>query len=246
MKRGRHGMVEVPTGFEWVPRGFAPLDGDSVWRVWEQPQEKGQYIASMDPSDDDETDRGESAWTAIQIINHRTLEQAAEYRTREPVSLAKIQLYLAALYWNQAFIVVERTGGFGTGTLNTIYHDFKYPRPRVYFKRPAGDAKERESDRLGWSTDRQTKPELIEKGEELLIEGTHGIRSRLLASEFTTYVREPGGKTRPEKNAFADLLMAWLIGQKIAYEVKPRTDRLPGQGVTSMISESVQRRWQVR
>jgi hypothetical protein len=243
MKRGRHGMVEVPTKFEWVPRGYAPLDGDSVWRVWEEPEEKGQYVASMDPSDDEETDRGENAWTAIQIINHKTLKQAAEYRTREPMALAKIQLYVAALHWNQAFVVVERTGGYGTGALNTIYHDFKYPRPRVYFRRAVGDARERESDRLGWSTNRETKPDLIETGETLLLEGTHGIRSRLLAGEFTTYVKLPNGRTQPEKNAFADLLMSWLIGQKIAYEVKPRSDRVPGSGTVSMLSDSVKSRW---
>jgi hypothetical protein len=67
-----------------------------------------------------------------------------------------------------------------------------------------------------------------------------------LADELTTYVRDPNGKTRPEKNKFADLLMAWLIGQYIAYQVKPPTQRKPGQQMRSMLSDAAQRRWQVR
>lgn len=245
MKRGRHGMVEVPTGYVWVPKGFAPLDGDSHWRVWEEPQEDGQYIASMDPSDDEETDRGETAWTAIEVINHRTLEQVAEYRTRDPMALVTIQLYIAALYWNQALVVVERTGGYGTTALNTIYHDFKYPRPRVYFRR-SDDSREREGDRIGWYTDRTSKPPLLQSGEQLLLEENHGIKSRLLAEELTTYVREPSGKTRPEKNKFADLLMAWLIAQYVAHQVKPRSKRIGSTGVVSMVSQGVRDRWAVR
>jgi hypothetical protein len=86
----------------------------------------------------------------------------------------------------------------------------------------------------------------VDNGELLLFEGTDGIRSRLLADELTTYVRDPNGKTRPEKNKFADLLMAWLIGQYIAYQVKPPTQRKPGQQMRSMLSDAAQRRWQVR
>jgi hypothetical protein len=55
-----------------VKKGFAPQDGGETWRVWEQPQPGVPYIAALDPSDDEETDRGELAWNAIQIINHRT------------------------------------------------------------------------------------------------------------------------------------------------------------------------------
>jgi hypothetical protein len=161
IRNGRHGKVEVPTEHRWVKKGFAPQDGGETWRVWEQPQPGVPYIAALDPSDDEETDRGELAWNAIQIINHKTLEQAAEYRSREPAHLVKEQLYVAAMYWNQAFIVIERTGGYGSSIASTIYHDWRWSRSKMYFRKAQAAAHEKESDRLGWSTNKETKPELL-------------------------------------------------------------------------------------
>src|SRR5690606_4633880 len=106
-----------------------------------------------------------------------------------------------------------------------VWHDFHYPF--VYRRRSHQRAAERQTDNLGWSTDRSTKALLIAGGQELLREETHGIKSRRLVHEMSTYVRTAQTKTQPEAGEYADLLMAWLIAQQVALELPLR--KRPGE-----------------
>jgi hypothetical protein len=74
-------------------------------------------------------------------------------------------------------------------------------------------------DRLGWSTDRRTKPLMEDTMREMLREGTHGIRSRGLALELTTYVKLSDGSHGPDAEAFSDRLMAYMQAQRLRVEV---------------------------
>jgi hypothetical protein len=253
LMQGRHGRVEYPSKWEWKPKGFLDdPDADSVWRVWEEPKPEGQYVIGVDPSEgDDDTERGESAWMGVEVINHETLQQVAEFRTRMDAHLVAEQVYMAGRHWNQALIAVERTGGYGQQIAETIYHDWKWQRPRMYHSRPVGDTKERERATLGWQTTRATKGALVAHGQELLhddageVESTPTmVRSRLLADEFSTYVRNERGKMMPDTNKFADLLMAFLIAEYVAYQVRPRARR-ENRGPVHMLSAETSRRWMV-
>jgi hypothetical protein len=54
---------------------------------------------------------------------------------------------------------------------------------------------------------------------EMLREGTHGIRSRGLALELTTYVKLSDGSHGPDAEAFSDRLMAYMQAQQLRVEV---------------------------
>jgi hypothetical protein len=251
-KKGRHGTVEVPTEVKWTASTEANLGPNHpYWRVWEEPDPEGRYIVIADPAEGEEIERGESDYHGIQVLNHGTRAQVAEYRSRIDPDLAGEQLYLAALHWNRALIVVEKTGGYGTAMLRRIYFDYKYPRPLVYFRRSHDSSRDREEDRLGWSTDRATKPLVVSTGVQVIREATDPggnmdvVRSRLLAEEMTSYMRDERGRTGARKGRHDDLLMPWLVGHQVADEVQPRPDR-KGQQVRSMLSASAQRRWQIR
>jgi hypothetical protein len=142
------------------------------WRVWDQPKEDGRYIVVCDASEGEEVERGESDFHGIQVIDHNTRKQVARYRSRIDPDLVGDQVYLAALHWNHAIIVVEKTGGYGMAMLRRIYFDYKYPRPLVYFRRSHDSSRDREEDRLGWSTDRATKPLLVTTMTQVLREAT--------------------------------------------------------------------------
>jgi hypothetical protein len=162
MRKGRHGMVEVPTGVKWVPRTEANLGPNHpYWRVWEEPTEDGRYIVVCDPSEGEEIERGESDFSRHPGPQPRHPGPGGGVPLRLDPDLVGLEVYLAALHWNRALIVVEKTGGYGTAMLRRIYFDFKYPRPLVYFRRSHDSSKDREEDRLGWSTDRATKPILV-------------------------------------------------------------------------------------
>lgn len=225
-RKTTRGMVEVPTGPKWVPRHPKPARRvrEEVWRVFERPQPgdgdrpRGQYVAMLDPAEGEETAAGENAYHAITVIDHRTRALVAELQTRIDPDLVGIQLYLAALYFNNALVCVEKTGGYGLSVLRQVNRDFGYPR--VYRQKVLDKARQGTpfEDRLGWDTNRATKA-LIEDGvKELIRRQPEVFRSHVLAHQLTTYIKLPNGKTGPEENAFSDLLMAFGVAQQVAME----------------------------
>lgn len=255
-RRVHDGEVDVPVGALWVPRtatGFG--DAKDWWRLWEYPYDveklgqrhergeitqaqfdelvvpdraRGQYVIAADVSGGEEaTSTGDRAYHAVQVINHHTLEQVAQWRSRCDADQLVTQLLLAGLFFNGALIAVETTGAWGLPVIRQLRRRYGYRW--LYRRRPVGQRQEKAQELDGWDTNRRTKPLLEANLTELLREGTHGMRSLLLADELTTYIRDANGKTRPDSDAFSDLLMAYMIGQYVAQQVPPRPEKRPGE-----------------
>lgn len=235
--RAQRGVtVEVPQRAVWVPRAEAG-ETTSRWRRWVGPRAEetledgtkipaGQYIVAVDP-ESGEDNEGAEADSVIQVLDHRTLEQVAEWIGNgiEPDEVA-LEAFKAALLYNQAWVAVEVTGGWGMPHVRKIAREFHYPR--VYRRRAQDTRTGREEERLGWSTDPRTKPIMEARGQELLRDELDGIRSRVLAGQMLTYVRDERGRSGPEPGKKSDALMAWLIGQAVAAERPLRPDRPRG------------------
>lgn len=235
------GTVDVPTSAIWVPRVATGFDDKTdFFRVWEHPAERlvelngggelrepGQYIVAVDVAGGEEaTSTGDTAWHAIEVVNHHTLEQCAEWRSRCDPDQLTLYAMLLGLYYNEAWVAVETTGHWGVPVVTSLWRRFNYRR--VYRRRPVGQVNEKQQDLLGWDTNRRTKPQLEAGARELLREGTHGIKSKRLAGELSTYVSDEHGRSEPDTDAFSDLLMAWMIAQEIARTVRPRPPKKPG------------------
>lgn len=200
----------------------AEADGDG----WIAP---GQYVIGVDVSGGEENTSGQRAWHAIQVIDHRSLRQVAEYRSRVDSGELALEALLAALYWNEPWLAVETTGGWGIPVVKDwLWRRYGYRR--LYKRVAPEEARDRPRMVLGWDTNRRTKPQLEAGAEELLREGTDGIRSSLLAGELLTYVRGPDGRSGPSDGKFSDLLMAWMIAQQVAREKPLLPARRRGQG----------------
>ncbi len=212
-RRGFGGEFDVATGAVWKTQdesGLGPRH--DFWRLWSPPVGSGQYIVAADVAAADEmTSGGEPAFHAIQVVNHETLEQVAEYRSRVDADEFAWQLLLAALYFNSAWTFVEITGGWGMPVARDMW--FKYGYARLHKRKPVESSKDKTVDLIGWSTDRRTKPVLEAGMAELLREDHDGIRSVRLALELGTYVRADNGRSGPDDGQFSDLLMAYMIAQ---------------------------------
>lgn len=220
-RKVRSGIVDVPTNPKWVAkdnsRGYTIRH--PFWRVWHHPEEGERFVVACDPASDEETARSDTrdkAWTAIQVVDHRTKQQVAEYRSRKDWDEIARELFLVSHYYNRAICAIETTGGWGGAMAKRMWREYGYPL--MYKRRPLDRAKEKQEDRLGWDTNRSSKVFLEDGARELLREGTHGIKSALLAQEFTFYVRDDTGKSGPAPGKHSDLLMAWMIAQHIAQE----------------------------
>lgn len=256
-RRGRTSDIEVPVSAEWWPReatGFG--HGHPFWRVWERPYKRGellpklnpdwseeapeairdgQYVVSVDSAGDALTNSGEGDWDAIVVIDHRTGRQVAEYRAhRDPDEMAE-EAMLAAVYYNRAWLAVEKTGNYGVPILLRVWQDYGYER--VYMrKRAADDRRQKESDRLGWDTQVATKRVLIDLAKELLRTGQTGIRSLALAREMSSYIKiNDRGSMGARRGSFDDLLMAWMIAHQVAVEMPLLPDKRHGARKTSWV-----------
>lgn len=219
-----HGPVQIPLDPRWEA-------GHGKWRIWVHPVEDAQYVIGADPAGDDSIDKEERAMHAGVVIDHRTREQVAEIEMQGDSDEFALQLYMACLYFNRATIAVETTGSWGAPILRRIRRDWKYMF--VYRRKRLTQGGEGADDVLGFDTNRTTKGFLVEAGREMLREGTHGIRSVPLASQFTTYVRDGKSKFGPSPGERADLLMAFLIAQLVADESPIRFQNGRGGGSIS-------------
>lgn len=214
-RKTRRGTVNVPTAVR--------LSDGGPWEIWTPPTDEGQYVIACDPATGEDED---GASFAIQVIDHQTREQCAQYEAQIEPDLVAMQVYLACLYYSRhrrPWLAIERTGGYGLSLIDTIFHEFGYRQ--MYTRRKAEVATGNYADRLGWDTNRQTKGLLHEEAMALLREGTHGLRSVRLARQMESYVRKGSGRTGPLPGSRSDLLLAWMIAQAVASEKAPRVDR---------------------
>jgi hypothetical protein len=226
--RGRTRQFEVAESALWLPAsatGFA--DDHPFWRKWAEPQkpgdakEEGRYIVACDPAGDPSPDPAKSAAHAVVVIDHKTGKQMAELETWIDTDLLTDEILRAAVYFNNALVAVETTGGYGFSIVHKLHRDFHYPHVYVGQRLDTRDDEDEER-RLGWNSSRASKTEMEDTMRERLRTNTHGIMSAKIARQFFNYVNLGNGKTGAEKGKRTDLVMAMQIAHQIKQEEEPR------------------------
>jgi hypothetical protein len=180
-----------------------------------------QHVVTCDPAKDTvdsaPAKREKSAFSAVEVIDHRTGDQVAEWEGREDHDLIARHIFLAHLFFGRAWTSVERTGGWGQKILGDLRR--RYYCTRIYQEKVLDDRKQREKMTDGWDTTRKSKPLMVASMQAMLREQTHGIRSTRLAGQLPTYVKDPDkpgvGNYEPSPGSHADCLMAYMQGQEI-------------------------------
>jgi len=216
-EEGRTGDLTIPSKAIWTPWSEGPKN--QSWRMWPDWEEKpgSEYIMGVDVSGGQMESTDEPDYQTVQVIDHATKQQVAEYQSRcEPDELA-LQILLAAIFFRDPVVAIERTGGWGYPVLRKLLYEYHYWN--LYKSRRVGGQTEKSDKKLGWDTNTRTKPILISGFQVRLREDDYGgIKSRRLASETNTYVRDEKGRSNAAPKAFDDLLMAYMIGQYVASE----------------------------
>lgn len=235
--------IKVPTDPFWLPDAEAGDVGVATprWEIFEMPfrgteaREEveqplvppGQYVVTVDSASGAETVSEGQDYFAIQVVNHRTRAQCAQWRARGiDAGIVAREAFKIALFYSPEFrpwLAVETTGGYGISIATTLYRQFGYAT--LYFRNPAEQRGEKPVPVLGFSMDTRTKPLVVDNAKELLRDGHDGIASKLLASEMQTFVRDEKGKMGAEEDYFDDLLDTWMVAQYIAFEKPVRRSR---------------------
>jgi hypothetical protein len=190
-----------------------------------------QHVVACDPAkstvDSSPSRRSKTAFSAIEAIDHRTGEQVAEFRARIDHDILAGHLFLCGMFLGEAWLSVERTGGWGQTLLSLLRKRYYYRR--LYGEKVLDDKKNRETNKDGWETSRKTKPMMIAGMQEMLREGTHGIKSPIWAGELVTFVKDEKGNFDPSPGAFDDCLMSGMQAHEIR-RLKPLRPPPPKDG----------------
>lgn len=89
---------------------------DGNFWIWEEPIKGDTYCIAIDVSRGDSKD-----FSTIQILNYNTMVQVAEYQGKIPPDILGELCFTYAMRYNNAFAIIDITGGMGVATSLKMY-----------------------------------------------------------------------------------------------------------------------------
>lgn len=181
-------------------------------KVWFPPQKGHDYVIGADVSEglevgEDLGGKNRTDFSSCYVMDRKTAQIVASWHGRLIGDQFGHVLDLLGRYYNTAFIGVERNHQ-GLLPLITL-RDLNYPR--LYYQEKLGLDADKQTPKLGWYTDRYSRPLMVDEGSRFLREERIKIYDEELIGEMMSFVRYPDGQGRAAKGALDDRVMAFLI-----------------------------------
>lgn len=169
---------------------------DNTW-FWKKPIEKHRYILAVDPSVGSSDDR-----TSIQVIDADGkdefgmpfIEQIMEYNGRILGDKLGDLVYKYAMLYNEAFVVVDATGGTGDACLLRLKNHWRYKNlyyddkvMKLYMKRVEKSNEKFEDGMPGFHF-QGNRFSLLRNFANMVSDGSFTVRSARLCNELDTWV----------------------------------------------------------
>lgn len=209
------------------PVRLTKQDGGSLL-IWKKPvgqtEKDGKvipphrYVLSIDAS----SGRGRD-WSALQVIDVDTFEQAAEMQLKLDTGLVAEQAYRLGRCYNNALIVPELTGGWGLA-IDQVLKSLRYPR--LYTRRTLERLNQKFTDRTGWDTTVKTRTLILEALETAIREREFGLYSLRALNELGTFVWNDMEKAEAQPGCNDDLVLALAIGVYVASNMPRQLTRV--------------------
>ena len=200
----------APEDISWVNECSKPpvdrLGPDkNVW-VWERAKAGHNYVIGADVSSGTSRD-----YSAFHVIDTSVGEQVAEYKGKlKPDELGDLLNAIGRMY-NTALLAVESNTGWAAMTLSRL-KELEYSK--IFYEDAAraafAGAVMTDGHRPGFSTQGNSRQQILSKLEELLRNKQLAIRSSRTYHEFLTFVWN-GVKPSAAKNQSDDLVMSLAI-----------------------------------
>ena len=128
-------------------------------------------------------------YSCAQVLDVRAGEQVAVWHGHIPPDTLAHEVYMLALWYNDALTCVE-SNNHGLTTITQLRH---MGHPNLFRKRLLNRSTTKVSQEFGWKTTRTTKPLLIDDLGMALRAGEMRIHDRYTLAELRTYVRSERG-----------------------------------------------------
>ena len=153
--------------------------------VWREPVRGRPYCIGVDTAEG----LVHGDYSCSQVLDVRSGEQVAVWHGHIPPDTLAHEVYMLALWYNDALTCVE-SNNHG---LTTITQLRQMGHPNLFRKRSLNQATTKVSQEFGWKTTRTTKPLLIDDLGMALRAGELTIHDRYTLAELRTYVRNERG-----------------------------------------------------
>jgi hypothetical protein len=204
-------------------------EGRGRLTVFRAPEPGHEYIIGADSAMGiDDADHSRSA---AQVLDMATLEQVAEYEAPSAPHELAADLVLMGKAYNTALLFPEiQNSGGGGGSELLVYLRDQHMYPYIGTWRGRNDRIRPGAPTLyGWETTSRTKPMMMARIREVVMERSCTVHSRALVKQLRSY----GAKDSGAMEALAghdDLLMAFgiaLMGRFQNYTVAPQSALAP-------------------
>ena len=177
------------------------------WKLFEEPKEGRRYVIGADPSEGVSGDN-----SAASIIDAVTLQEVGFFYSKvtKPPEFAKALAFAGKLF-NNALIAVERNNHG-----HTVLDRLKDIYSNVFMMFKTEERRKKRTKKLGWETNRKTRPLILDNLEELVDEGLFEPSSAILKKEMMNFITDDTGKRQAKVGKHDDLLMATAIAIKVA------------------------------
>ena len=207
------------------------LAGGGDIRIYSDVQKGVPYVIGADT-------KGEGRdFFAATVINNNTGERVATYHTQ--LSNAKpftYQLYCLGRYYNDALISVEIN--FNTMPVEELSR-LKYPRQ--YVRRKYDNLKKEIEMRLGWKTDGNTRPYMIDEEIGLVEENINLFTDVPTLREMLTFMYDDKGRPDALSGHHDDLLFSDMIANRAReqqrFDVEYEDDEKAGYYTDEMMKD---------
>jgi hypothetical protein len=208
---------------ERVGRKIVATENPNGWvEIFEYPKINEVYIGGFDTSEGLEIKDLEASHTtdlSAGVILDKNLKQVAQIHCRFEPDVFAEEIERICLYYNDAFCAVERNKD-GLGVINILKNQKNYTN--LYYQEGFNPETHLRDKKIGWSTDRTSKPLLVSYFDQLIREKKVQIFSDKLLHELTTFVRFADGTTGAQDNCHDDLAMSIMIAC-FAHQYAPLT-----------------------
>ena len=198
---------------------------DEDWVIFQEPQAGHLYVCGADISEGVEG----GDFSAATIIDRTTGEEVACYRKYIPPDIFGTKLNRMGRKYNNALMIPE-VNNHGLTTI-TVLKQLLYPS--MYFRQSKFESiGTSTSDKMGWQTNRKTKPIMIDDLAQGMRDHELKFHSKILVDELSVFVYDDNGNMTPQEGFHDDCIMAACMawqGFKVLYD-KP-LDQLNLSGI---------------
>lgn len=196
----------------------AEVVDNSPFRVWNRPKYGEKYVIGVDVAEGLET----GDYSVIDVMRTSDMMTVARWRGHTDPDLLGEEVCLIGWWYNNALVGIE-SNNHGLTTLQRVRDKFYR---NLYMREQGKDELfETSTIKMGWRTDRKTKPLMIDELAKALRDNDIIDYDITFIRECMTYVRDDRGLTNAQEGQHDDCVMAKAISLQLCNWYTP--DRIP-------------------